>query len=81
MTTARIPPVRVDPARRQATEQALDDDETLASLVEIAVRNEMAERPTQSGFDRRGISLKATATESRESHSNAACPTLVLTLT
>lgn len=55
MKTATIPPVRVDPAFRQAMEMSLEDGETLASLVEKAVRNEVTRRQVKSEFVRRGL--------------------------
>lgn len=56
MKTATIPPVRIDPSFRKEIEQALQGGESLASLVEIAVRNEVNRRQVQSEFVRRGIS-------------------------
>lgn len=41
MKTATIPPVRIDPAFRVEIEQALDGGESLATLVETAVRHEI----------------------------------------
>ena len=55
MKSATIPPVRVEPAFRQEMEQALQDNESLASLVETAVRNEVRRRQTQAEFVRRGM--------------------------
>ena len=55
MKTATIPPVRIDPAFREEIEQALDDGESLAALVETAVRHEITRRRTQSEFIRRGM--------------------------
>ncbi|MFT4242975.1 MAG: YlcI/YnfO family protein [Acidovorax sp.] len=55
MKTATIPPVRVDPAFRQEMEQSLEGSESLASLVETAVRNEVNRRRTQAEFVRRGM--------------------------
>lgn len=55
METATIPPVRIDPALREEIEQPLDRGESLASLVETAVRREITRRRTQSEFIRRGI--------------------------
>lgn len=55
MKTATIPPVRVEPAFRQQMEQALQDNENLASLVETAVRNEVHRRQAQAEFVRRGL--------------------------
>lgn len=55
MKTATIPPVRIDPSFRKEIEQSLEGGESLASLVETAVRNEVAHRRIQSEFVRRGI--------------------------
>ena len=48
MKTATIPPVRIDPSFRKDIEQALEGGESLASLVETAVRNEVTRRRIQS---------------------------------
>ena len=55
MKIATIPPVRIDPAFRQEMERALDEGESLASLVETAVRNEVHRRRAQAEFARRGM--------------------------
>lgn len=55
MKTATIPPVRIDPAFRKDIEQALEGGESLASLVETAVRNEVTRRRVRSEFVRRGM--------------------------
>ena len=55
MKTATIPPVRVEPAFREAMELSLQGSESLASLVETAVRNEVRRRQTQAEFVRRGM--------------------------
>ena len=55
MKTATIPPVRIEPTFREEIEQALDEGESLASLVETAVRHEITRRQTQSEFTSRGI--------------------------
>jgi predicted transcriptional regulator len=55
MKTATIPPVRIDPSFRKDIEQALEMNESLASLVEKAVRNEVTRRRVQSEFVRRGM--------------------------
>ena len=55
MKTATIPPVRIEPAFRAHMEQSLEEGESLAGLVETAVRNEVARRQMQSEFTRRGI--------------------------
>lgn len=55
MKTATIPPVRIDPSFRKEIEQSLEGGESLASLVETAVRNEVTRRRVQSEFVRRGM--------------------------
>lgn len=55
MKTASIPTVRVEPALRQEMERSLQAGETLASLVETAVRKEIAARKAQAGFVSRGL--------------------------
>mgnify|MGYP006898395587 FL=1 len=55
MKTATIPPIRIEPALRQEIEQALGDGETMASLVESAVRTEVSRRRDQTEFVRRGL--------------------------
>lgn len=56
MKTATIPPVRIEPEFRKEIEESLEGDESLASLVETAVRHEVARRRMQSEFVRRGLS-------------------------
>lgn len=55
MKTATIPPVRIDPSFRKDIEQSLERGESLASLVETAVRNEVTRRRVHSEFVRRGM--------------------------
>lgn len=55
MKTATIPPVRIEPAFREDIERSLIEGESLASLVETAVRNEVTRRRVQSEFIRRGM--------------------------
>ena len=55
MKTATIPPVRIDPAFRKDIEQSLEGGESMASLVETAVRNEVTRRRVQSEFLSRGM--------------------------
>lgn len=61
MKTATIPPVRVDPDLRREMEQNLHESETLAGLVEVAVRREIAERKAHDEFVRRGLASIARA--------------------
>mgnify|MGYP000876571573 CR=1 FL=1 len=53
--TATIPPVRIAPELREELEQALEEGETLAALVESAVRHEVRRRREQGEFVRRGL--------------------------
>lgn len=55
MKTATIPPVRIEPAFREDIERSLIEGESLASLVETAVRNEVTRRRVQSEFIQRGM--------------------------
>ena len=55
MKSATIPPVRVEPAFRQEMELSLEHNESLANLVETAVRNEVKRRQDQAEFLRRGL--------------------------
>lgn len=55
MKAATIPPIRIESAFRQEIEQALGDGETMASLVESAVRTEVSRRRDQTEFVRRGL--------------------------
>lgn len=56
MKTATIPPVRIEPEFRKQIEESLVGNESLASLVETAVRHEVTRRRMQSEFVRRGLS-------------------------
>lgn len=55
MKTATIPPIRIEPALREEIEESLGTGETMAALVESAVRTEVARRRDQSEFVRRGL--------------------------
>ena len=55
MKSSTIPPVRIDPKFRYELEQALEVGETLAALVEKAVRSEVNRRRDHSEFVRRGL--------------------------
>lgn len=55
MKSATIPPVRIAPQFREELEQALEEGETLAGLVEKAVRSELGRRKEQAEFVRRGL--------------------------
>jgi predicted transcriptional regulator len=55
MKTATIPPVRIEPQFREEIEQSLEEGESLTSLVETAVRNEVTRRLERAEFIRRGM--------------------------
>lgn len=59
MKTASIPPIRIESTFRQEIEMSLGDGETMASLVENAVRTEVTRRRDQSEFVRRGLAAIA----------------------
>lgn len=55
MKSTITPPVRIEPEFRRELEQALEEGETLAALVEKAVRGEVARRREHAEFVRRGL--------------------------
>lgn len=57
MKTANLPSVRIEPFLREEIEQSLAQDETLASLVRTAVRNEISRRRIRAEFVRRGLAV------------------------
>jgi hypothetical protein len=59
MKSTTIPPVRIEPQFREEIEQALEEGESLAALVEQAVRTEVARRRDQAEFVRRGLAAVA----------------------
>ena len=59
MKTATIPPIRIESTFRQEIEMSLGEGETMASLVENAVRTEVTRRRDQSEFVRRGLAAIA----------------------
>jgi hypothetical protein len=59
MKTATIPPVRIEPKFREGIERSLVEGETMAGLVETAVRAEVTRRREQSEFIRRGLAAIA----------------------
>ena len=59
MKTATIPPIRIEAAFREEIEQSLETGETMAALVENAVRTEVSRRRDQSEFVRRGLAAIA----------------------
>lgn len=63
MKTTTIPPVRIEAQFREEIEGALEDGETMASLVETAVRKEVVRRRENSEFIRRGLAAIKRSTE------------------
>jgi len=59
MKTATIPPIRIKPEFREEIERSLESGETLAALVEKAVRTEVTRRQDQTEFVRRGLAAIA----------------------
>ena len=59
MKTATIPPARIESTFRQEIEMSLGDGETMAALVENAVRTEVSRRRDQTEFVRRGLAAIA----------------------
>lgn len=61
MKTSTLPPVRVDPALREAAESVLADGETLSSFVETSLRAQVDRRVAQREFLARGLASAAEA--------------------
>lgn len=61
MKTANLPPLRVDPEFRQAAEAALREGETLSSLMEQSLRDEVNRRRMQAEFIARGLAAREDA--------------------
>ncbi len=61
MRTAALPPIRVEPEFRSRIESVLEEGETLSSLVESAVRQEVKRRVTVAEFHQRGFESLAQA--------------------
>lgn len=55
MKTATIPPLRVDPALREAAEAVLREGESLSAFVEASLRAQIEQRRQQQAFVARGI--------------------------
>ncbi len=55
MKAASLPSLRVEPALREAAESVLQENETLSSLMETAVRDLVHRRQVRAEFLRRGI--------------------------
>lgn len=62
MKTSMLPPVRVEPALREAAESVLAEGETLSSFVETSLRAQVDRRVAQREFVARGL---ASAEEAR----------------
>lgn len=67
MKSATIPPVRIAPQLREELEQSLREGETLAGLVESAVRQEVQRRKEHSEFVRRGLAALQRSRETGDS--------------
>ena len=63
MRTATLPPLRVEPELRARIESVLAEGESLSSLVELSVRQEVSRRIEIAGFHRRGFDALARADE------------------
>jgi hypothetical protein len=63
MRSASLPPIRVEPELRQQLEEVLAEGETLTSLVEYAVRQELTRRVSEAEFHKRGFASLARAKE------------------
>jgi len=61
MKTSTLPPVRVDPALREAAESVLGEGETLSSFVETSLRAQIDKRVVQREFVARGLASAAEA--------------------
>lgn len=55
MKVASLPSLRVEPALREAAEAVLEDNESLSSLMETAIRDLVQRRQVRQEFLRRGI--------------------------
>lgn len=58
MKTATLPPLRVTPELRQAAESLLREGESLSSLMEQSLRDEVNRRRTQAEFIARGLASR-----------------------
>lgn len=72
MKTATLPPLRVEPALRDAAESVLKEGETLSSFVETAVREQVALRRQREAFIARGILSRDDAQRTGVYHDAAA---------
>ncbi len=58
MKTATLPPLRVAPELRHAAEAALREGESLSSLMEQSLRDEVNRRRVQAEFIARGLASR-----------------------
>lgn len=58
MKSASIPSLRVDPALRQAAEAVLQEGESLSSLMEQSLREQVTRRQLQQEFVARGLASR-----------------------
>lgn len=61
MKTASLPSLRVEPELRQEAEAALREGESLSSLIESSLREEVNRRRMQAEFIARGLAARAEA--------------------
>ncbi|NIE68807.1 YlcI/YnfO family protein [Burkholderia sp. Ax-1719] len=66
MKTATMPALRVDPELRSAAEDLLNDNESLSSFMEAALREGVARRRLQRDFVARGLDSRAQARRDNE---------------
>lgn len=58
MKTANLPSLRVEPELREAAESALREGESLSSLIESSLREEVNRRRMQAEFIARGLAAR-----------------------
>lgn len=61
MKSATLPPLRVEPELREAAEAALREGESLSSLMEQSLRDEVNRRRMQAEFIARGLAAREEA--------------------
>lgn len=66
MKNASLPPVRVDPALRNAAEAVLREGESLSGFMEQSIRGEVTRRQQQDAFIARGLAARAEAKRTHE---------------
>ena len=69
MKSATIPALRIEPKLRQAVERSLNNDETLSSFTEQALREQIKRRKDQDEFIARGLESLDKARQSGEYYS------------